>query len=192
MPSIPALPPMAPSFAERLNADSDRPQTAPIMRPAALSVRSRKCSDASSLSTEMVAPPTRQEMLPPPPLPLVFRPPLRKKKSFSRVSTWLFPNQDHNNNTGFDSVTNKPQPVKGGEGFYQCVATGQPAGQNSCDSLETLSNWDSEDELRTAPSSWSPDSTPLPKQDGLPSSRRCIGFEKKDAGLESGHSKGEI
>lgn len=43
-----------------------------------------------------------------PPLPLILRPPLRKKKSFSRVSDWLFP-ADMDKNT-----TNHPPTTGGG------------------------------------------------------------------------------
>lgn len=74
---------------------------------------------------------------PPPPLPLVLRPPLRKKKSFSRVSSWLnfqpvvpgssgisILEQQHQRTGsagGAGSITNAPRPLSGDEGFYQIV-----------------------------------------------------------------------
>ncbi|KAJ4400896.1 hypothetical protein N0V85_005644 [Neurospora sp. IMI 360204] len=81
-----------------------------------------------------------------PPLPLVLRPPLRKKKSFSRVSNWLFPGggcstvSDHSSSSSTDtyhshskrqdsiskdSITNVPRPIKENEGYYQCFSPSQ-------------------------------------------------------------------
>lgn len=78
-----------------------------------------------------------------PPLPLILRPPLRKKKSFSRVSDWLFPadmeQQQHQNpattspggaispfavhrrHLSMDSITNAPRALTDKEGFYQTL-----------------------------------------------------------------------
>lgn len=70
-----------------------------------------------------------------PPLPLILRPPLRKKKSFSRVSDWLFPagvvdketappgttNNHHRRNVSLDSVTNTPRALTDRDGFYQTL-----------------------------------------------------------------------
>lgn len=104
MPSIPALPPVAPSFAERLNTESDRPRTAPhYPKQAVFPVQVRH---------EVV------EAMPPPPLPLILRPPLRKKKSFSRVSSWL---SSHKRQVSMGSITNEPLPLKDSDGFYQCA-----------------------------------------------------------------------
>jgi hypothetical protein len=102
-----------------------------------------------------------------PPLPLVLRPPLRKKKSFSRVSNWLFNPEDgqqqqqQQHNHGLESTgssptyftatgtitttptaTFTPRPLKEGDGFYQCVA---PPGGMPRTSMETASSvytWD--------------------------------------------------
>ncbi|KAK1778554.1 hypothetical protein QBC45DRAFT_159522 [Copromyces sp. CBS 386.78] len=81
-----------------------------------------------------------------PPLPLVLRPPLRKKKSFSRVSNWLFPgigsgsdsnssptdtyhshsySKRHEHSISKDSITNAPRPIKENEGYYQCFSPSQ-------------------------------------------------------------------
>jgi len=74
-----------------------------------------------------------------PPLPLILRPPLRKKKSFSRVSNWLFPGNVSDSNISSptdtyrstkrredsiskDSITNVPRPIKENEGYYQCFS----------------------------------------------------------------------
>jgi hypothetical protein len=175
MPSIPALPLAAPSFSQRLNSDIERPQTAPIRSPLPAQGAPMPSGTAGrSLSTK------REERPLPPPLPLVLRPPLRKKKSFSRVSTWLFPGSEHSRDLSLDSVTNLPRPVKGREGFYQCVATnGRPA-QWSASSLNTVSSWASDDkDLPSAPTAWSPESTPSRRWDGVPL-ERCATFGSND------------
>jgi hypothetical protein len=94
-----------------------------------------------------------------PPLPLVLRPPLRKKKSFSRVSSWLFPGseglhhhngslghhqqqQQHGREMSFESVTNVPRPVTGRDGFYQTFAAPAIRDEDKR-SLSSLSTWDS-------------------------------------------------
>lgn len=88
-----------------------------------------------------------------PPLPLVLRPPLRKKKSFSRVSNWLFPGNNgsvsdnysnssptdtyhsnsyskrHEHSISKDSITNVPRPIKENEGYYQCFSPSQGSNQ---------------------------------------------------------------
>lgn len=81
-----------------------------------------------------------------PPLPLILRPPLRKKKSFSRVSNWLFPaagveqeaddeegdhdyspttsvrgRPHHRRDVSSDSVTNAPRALTDKEGYYQTL-----------------------------------------------------------------------
>jgi hypothetical protein len=175
MPSIPALPPAAPSFAQRLNSDIERPLTAPIRSPLPAHGGPMPSGTAGrSLSMK------REERPLPPPLPLVLRPPLRKKKSFSRVSTWLFPGSEHSRDLSLDSVTNLPRPVKGREGFYQCVAAdGRPA-QWSASSLNTVSTWASDDkDLPSAPTAWSPESTPTRRWDGVPLGR-CATFGSND------------
>ena len=131
MPDIPALPPDAPSFSERLS--SDRPRTAPPKTQAqAPSQASPRGGPYEANSSRKVG-----GRVPPPPLPLRLRPPLRKKKSFSRVSSWLFlPNNGdhqhlhhphpHNRDISLDSITNLPRPVTGADGFYQVAPA--PAG----------------------------------------------------------------
>lgn len=165
MPSIPALPPAAPSFAQRLNSEVGRPRTAPIRAP--LPGPPRRIRTPEEVSAAFRAPPRiRNDDRPlPPPLPLVLRPPLRKKKSFSRVSNWLFPGPEHNRDLSVDSVTNLPRPIKGNEGFYQCVSQDEaPGRRRSVDSIDTFSTWESDDE-RTAPTAYSPGSTPATKQE---------------------------
>ncbi|KAF4466186.1 hypothetical protein FALBO_6967 [Fusarium albosuccineum] len=173
MPSIPALPPAAPSFAQRLNADIDRPHTAPIRTPPHTPVRvalnpPRRARTPGEPSTPTGTPPRvrRNDVPLPPPLPLVLRPPLRKKKSFSRVSSWLFPGaQQHSRNLSFDSVTNAPRPIKGNEGFYQVSLGGTSERRRSTDSVDTISTWESDDEDRTVPTTCSLGSTPAMPQD---------------------------
>lgn len=246
MPSIPALPAAAPSFAERLSTEG-RPRTAPSRisnnawdspsppppppppsqdKPLALAaaafgshptqpqlLQQRRRSPGGSRSgrsgENSISSSPRQQFNDgtggssssssrplAPPLPLVLRPPLRKKKSFSRVSSWLFPNigggssssgnadddqtqqqqQQHRRDISLDSITNKPKPVRGGEGFYQCVAPPR----TSMDTLESASSstWETRDEddededddddddefskTHTVPTTtWSPGSSPV-------------------------------
>lgn len=161
MPSIPALPPAAPSFAERLK-DDDRPQTAPIKTPLRIPHRSKTFNEASSTFNTPTSASSSNIPLPPP-LPLVLRPPLRKKKSFSRVSNWLSMSQSHSREISLESVTNQPRPVKGTEGFYQCVPAGQSSERRSFGSVGSVSTWDTDEEDRTVPTTWSPGSTPITK-----------------------------
>ncbi|KAF5693846.1 hypothetical protein FDENT_1684 [Fusarium denticulatum] len=172
MPSIPALPPAAPSFAQRLNSDViERPQTAPIRSPRTPvrtpitpPRRSRTPGEKRSPSTPPSRP-RRGDMPPPPPLPLVLRPPLRKKKSFSRVSSWLFPGSQHNRNMSFDSVTNAPRPIRGNQGFYQVSLGEASEHRRSTESIDTTSTWESDDENRTVPTTCSVGSTAAVSQD---------------------------
>ncbi|KAI1769482.1 hypothetical protein GGR53DRAFT_1368 [Hypoxylon sp. FL1150] len=140
MPDIPALPPNAPSFSERLS--SDRPQTAPS-QPSRMPYKAN-----SSRKVEGRAPP--------PPLPLRLRPPLRKKKSFSRVSTWLFPGEEQSRDISLESLTTAPRPVTNADGFYQ-VADSEAKERCSLDTLSS-SDWTVEEE-QTVPTSLSPSST---------------------------------
>ncbi|CAM1511150.1 Fc.00g086630.m01.CDS01 [Cosmosporella sp. VM-42] len=176
MPSIPALPPAAPSFAERLNSDIVRPHTAPIKSPRS---GPHRVKTPEEVSAAFKTPPRirKDDRPPPPPLPLVLRPPLRKKKSFSRVSSWLFPGSEHNRDLSLDSVTNLPRPVKGSEGFYQ-VSQGEASGRRSADSVDTISTWET-DEDRTVPTTHSPGSTPAMKQEEPLMSRTAI-FGRND------------
>ncbi len=145
MPDIPALPPDAPSFSERLS--TDRPRTAPPRTPTRVAYQAN-----SSRKVE--------GRVPPPPLPLRLRPPLRKKKSFSRVSTWLFPGGEHKRDISLDSITNLPKPVTGAEGFYQ-VAQPSPSRRSSFETVPTVSDWSAEEQ--TIPTSWSPSSNETSK-----------------------------
>ncbi|KAI0022663.1 hypothetical protein F4780DRAFT_160430 [Xylariomycetidae sp. FL0641] len=159
MPEIPALPPNAPSFSERLS--NDRPRTAPSrgsVRGLYLANSSRKMMDYPPLA---------------PPLPLRLHPPLRKKKSFSRVSSWLLQAGEHKRHISLDSLTNAPKPVTGSEGFYQ-IAVPEPEHRSSFDSISTLSDWTAEEEQQTAPTSLSPSSN-TPRFAMMEAPRRAIG-----------------
>lgn len=169
MPSIPAVPAVAPSFAERLSTES-RPQTAPT-QPIQILKRQTPFAEASARFNNSSPRQERDGLDRPlaPPLPLVLRPPLRKKKSFSRVSSWLFPGAEQiQRDMGLDSVTNLPKPINEGEGFYQTMA---PAGRNSLDTVTTASSsWETEEEgqSQTVPTTWSPGSSPMVTQDLTP------------------------
>lgn len=168
MPAIPAVPAEAPSFAERLSTEC-RPQTAPT-QPIQIPKRQTPFAEASARFNSSSPRQERDGLHRPlaPPLPLVLRPPLRKKKSFSRVSSWLFPGAEQaQRHMGLDSITNLPMPINAGEGFYQTVA---PAGRNSVDTATTASSsWETEEEgqSQTVPT-WSPGSSPMVTQDPTP------------------------
>lgn len=153
MPSIPALPPAAPSFAERL----ERPKTAPMHShldawktgavPAAILIDPASPLQPKSPESDILAPP----------LPLILRPPLRKKKSFSRVSSWLGSN-GHKRQFSVNSITNEPIPLKGSAGFYQCAPVFDTNFRNSFESYASGST----------SSSFSVDTTPVSRPgDGL-------------------------
>lgn len=178
MPSIPALPPSAPSFAERLNADLDRPRTASMKAPACVSISPRTSRDPSPALQHSPPALSVERWPPPPPLPLILRPPLRKKKSFSRVSTWLFPEPEHGSDMGLESITNQPRPVRCNGSFYQCVTPGSDLDRQSIGSFDTASTWDTDDGNRTVPTTWSPESTPAVKTLEKPSIDRTATFGK--------------
>lgn len=143
------MPDMRTSDLERMPLPI-RPRTAPTIH---IPLRSKSFVEAASSFS--VAPPP-----PPPPLPLVLpRPPLRKKKSFSRVSNWLFPSTDHSRNISLDSITNHPKPVTSRDGFYQCIDLQPTAPASSALSTSSLSSGRSDSgDLRTE--TWTPDSSP--------------------------------
>jgi hypothetical protein len=171
MPSIPALPDAGPSFAERSSSDG-RPHTAPSQgvngTTNAPNMPSRDLATAafsshppfSRTQQDSSSPITRNfryddsylERPLAPPLPLVLRPPLRKKKSFSRVSNWLFPaggddgDIPHRRDLSVNSITNAPRPIRGGEGFYQSVAPPRRSADSDSSSLRTWETTTSEEE----------------------------------------------
>ncbi|KAL2148516.1 hypothetical protein VTH82DRAFT_2070 [Thermothelomyces myriococcoides] len=232
MPSIPALPAAAPSFAERLSND-DRPRTAPsrshsttpfegtpeltvsaqssppqrynrftIQNQNRYGSPSTSSSDGRSTADIPLAPP----------LPLVLRPPLRKKKSFSRVSNWLFDPEDGASPTVSATAaavhtTTSPRPVKESDGFYQCVAPPEGLPRTSMDTSSSVYTWetggnsDSDDDAAdagtktlpttaTTATTWSPDQTP--KQGWSSSTRHTTpvlgGPERPAFGFERGAS----
>lgn len=170
MPAIPAFPPTAPSFAERLTsstANLDRPNTAPMRSPQYYNESPAPAIPSPAIYSPSRRTPTRitvDDRPLQPPLPLVLRPPLRKKKSFSRVSTWLFPAGEQVP-VDFTSITNRPRPVRGDEGFYQCVVSPSSSSpRRDSASSQSASSWETEDDdERTMPTTWSPGSSPAPK-----------------------------
>lgn len=164
MPSIPALPAAAPSFAERLSTEG-RPQTAPA-QPIHIPRRETSFAEASAAFGSAYRQ-VRDDLDRPlaPPLPLVLRPPLRKKKSFSRVSNWLFPGAEADRrDISLDPITNLPRPLNGREGYYQCVS---PEGRTSVDTATTVSTWETGEEGQTVPTTLSPGSSPVVAQGTL-------------------------
>lgn len=173
------LPTPPTSFANRVasspspSSSEARPKTAPS-KAFQIPVRAKSFSEASAaFNTPPI--PAQDHPLPPPPLPLILRagvrPPLRKKKSFSRVSNWLFTDKDHSRNTSLESLTNAPQPTTAKDGFYQCmtVAHAERVSFDSDIDLEdgTLSTLPTPYEEETSgseqpspPTTWSPQSTP--------------------------------
>lgn len=190
MPSIPAMPAAAPSFAERLSTDG-RPQTEPS-QPIHIPRRQKSFAEAVARFHEAKLhsrqPSDEQERPLAPPLPLVLRPPLRKKKSFSRVSSWLFPTGEEPEGINMDTVTNLPRPVTDKEGFYQCVAPERL----SMDSLMTeSSHWETEGEdeekSATIPTTWSPGSSPVVAQETPTSMRPRIDIRMGTFGKSGGY-----
>ncbi|KAK3905549.1 hypothetical protein C8A05DRAFT_12647 [Staphylotrichum tortipilum] len=193
MPSIPALPAAAPSFAERLSVDDHtRTASASPSSPSHMSVQEKTLSLAAAAAAHSrphtppsATSPTADSFDRPlaPPLPLVLRPPLRKKKSFSRVSSWLFhpDEQQHQHHFPTNSMaspsspvplatTNTPRPIKESDGFYQCVAPPEGLPRTSMETSSSVYTWgtgegddDEEDgESKTVPTTaaWSPEQTP--------------------------------
>jgi len=165
MPSIPALPAAAPSFAERLSTERAAPPERADTPPRESAARAPPSRSSPRINGRRVDVPLA------PPLPLVLRPPLRKKKSFSRVSNWLFPGEEvqHQRDISLGSITNAPKPVTGKEGFYQCAAPPAAEDRKSFDTISTMSTWTTEEDP-TVPTTWSPGSSPVAKQDTSASS----------------------
>lgn len=191
MPSIPALPAAAPSFAERLSVD-DRPRTAPShMGGMTVQEKTLELATAAFRSQPPQTPHTyspsdrthfdeQDDLDRPlaPPLPLILRPPLRKKKSFSRVSSWLFNPDGQQQNphghghdeestdssptyftangtvvTAAATATTNPRPLKESDGFYQCVAPPEGLPRTSMETSSSVYTWETNEdgEARTLP-----------------------------------------
>ncbi|KAK4221739.1 hypothetical protein QBC38DRAFT_117567 [Podospora fimiseda] len=191
MPSIPALPAAAPSFAERLSVD--RPTTAPARVVSTLPSRdnTRELAQAAFHSHPPYSPSRydddeEADLDRPlaPPLPLILRPPLRKKKSFSRVSSWLFYPEGNGNGlpkveespstvTTATFITTSPRPIKETDGFYQCVAPPEGLPRTSMETSSSVYTFetteDGEDGAKTAPTTaYTPGSSPRVKQSQTP------------------------
>ena len=153
------MPLVQPTFAERvvLPLADQRPKTAPS-KTVHIPTRLKSFTEASAAFNSNPPPRFERELPLPPPLPLVLQPhpPLRKKKSFSRVSNWLFPDA-HSRSASFDSVTNTPKPVTSRDGFYQCIELKNTV---STVSVSTVSTMESELDAPTIPTTWSPHSSP--------------------------------
>ncbi|APA06189.1 hypothetical protein sscle_01g009590 [Sclerotinia sclerotiorum 1980 UF-70] len=123
MPAITDLP---------LHNTNRRPQTAPS-RPRRL----------KSIDSSLRAPKLLKERPLPPPLPLVLQTPqvAARSKSLSRVSSWLFPSeQHHSRHMSLDSVTNTPKPVTSRQGFYQCIEVKEVDNPLSVSSVSSIAS----------------------------------------------------
>ncbi|KAL1838240.1 hypothetical protein VTJ49DRAFT_2874 [Mycothermus thermophilus] len=220
MPSIPAVPAAAPSFAERLG--TERPRTAPSRSRSApepdtiqelpelanTEVQPRTFTSPHVIYASPVsyAPPhvspsaTNLELPLAPPLPLVLRPPLRKKKSFSRVSSWLFHPDETVSSSHLSmtatAVTTSPRPIKEADGFYQCLAPPEGLPRTSMDTSSSVYTWgthetdeDADTESKTVPTTtaWSPEQTP---KQGSRHTTPSIGADK--TGLEKEVAVGQV
>ena len=169
VPSIPALPAAAPSFAARLSTESHCRSMTGLSQPALRSTHLRERPFASGPISNDVSPTSQfgsdelMDMPLAPPLPLVFRPPLRKKKSFSRVSNWLFPAGAEPTEYGSGSITNAPRPVTEKDGFY--VPMG--GARMSIDTVSSASTWESGEGQTVPTTTWSPGSSPAVHQDSM-------------------------
>ncbi|KAI9645372.1 hypothetical protein NHQ30_006110 [Ciborinia camelliae] len=110
-------------FTEPMPAITELPTHHSERRPQTAPSRSRHLK---SIDSSLRAPKLLKERPLPPPLPLVLQTPQvpARRKSMSRVASWLFPSsseQQHSRHISLDSVTNTPKPVTSREGFYQCV-----------------------------------------------------------------------
>lgn len=174
MPSIPALPPAAPSFAERLNSEIGRPHTAPIKTPPQTPTKMsfhhpRRSRTPGAVSARPHTPPPRprrdDDRPPPPPIPSVLRPPLRKKKSFSHVSSWLFPDNEAEQSLSMNPNANRATTNKGLDPSTSLDEVTDESRQPKSDSVDTVTTWESEDEEPTVPTTCSMGSTPAISQD---------------------------
>lgn len=139
MPDIPAMPPNAPSFSERLSYD--RPRTAPP-KTSSSSPQFILPVAGTDFNFKPESPRRRpvEEQQMRPPLPLQYRPPLRKKKSFSRVTDWIG-RQERPNRAGSEPITNSPLPVQPNKGHYEVVAANDWSRGSS---YATFSEWSSD------------------------------------------------
>ncbi|TAQ90239.1 hypothetical protein B7494_g1408 [Chlorociboria aeruginascens] len=175
-------PPLNPSFTQRMSSSvaDQRPKTAPsqtVYIPARLTPFNQATATFNKPPLPLKE---RSFAAPPPPLPLVLTAPpqsLRKKKSFSRVSSWLFPSpmsassspQDHTRTLSMDSITNAPKNITSREGFYQCIdlnshtPTHRRSGDSFVSTVSSLSHNDDVDsklDAQTLVGTWTPNSSP--------------------------------
>lgn len=180
MPSIPATPAAAPSFAQRLSLD--RPHTAPqkavaievstITAPPAFDISQLSMTQARFISQsthELLGRPIGHS------LPLVFRPPLRKKKSFTNISTWLSPNdsgeQDRDRGSSFESATNERTLTMENNDYYTYVAA-PPARRASIVTVSSMSSWSAEEEQSYATTLSPPSTSPVRSRPGASTTPR--------------------
>lgn len=167
-PPVPALPPAASSFSRRLKTELQIQTSEPNCSasttdsgrsPVEKSGSVANASAASRPGSGKLSSSSAQKMT------IASPPPLRKKKSFSRVSSWLFPGPEENSGESMDEGGKLSRSMKRKQELYHCTAasSGSP-GRQSCDSSASVSTWTTDDGEDTAPTAWSPDSTPVSKQ----------------------------
>jgi hypothetical protein len=184
------MPPPKPSFMERVaSSEGQRPGTASsriLTIPSVL-------KPVDEETTPVPSPRIDDSFVPPPPLPLVLQapphPPLRKKKSFARVSHWLFPAPSADQtprNLSLESVTNTPKAITSRDGFYQCVELRQQQpDRSSFTSVTTVSSIESELDDPCAPTTAA---TPASSPGGCKRDEatiRTLSFDYSERGGES-------
>ncbi|ESZ98697.1 hypothetical protein SBOR_0935 [Sclerotinia borealis F-4128] len=110
-------------FTEPMPAITELPHHHPDRRSQTAPSRPRRLK---SIDSSLRAPKLLKERPLPPPLPLVLQTPqlTTRRKSMSRVSSWLFTSDSerhHSRHMSLDFVTNTPKPMTSREGFYQCI-----------------------------------------------------------------------
>ncbi|KAL1896934.1 hypothetical protein Cpir12675_002582 [Ceratocystis pirilliformis] len=150
--SVPTLSASVDSFAHRVHGTINEQLPMRRFSPSPLMSNSLPSSPAThSVKSRVISHSTTAIDTITPPLPLVLRPPLRKKRAFSRVSSWLLLKQEpwrqHHRDMSLDSVTNSPRPITDRDGFYQCF-TPPLLKDESLDgeSIESVLDWDSGDD----------------------------------------------
>ncbi|KJZ78070.1 hypothetical protein HIM_02707 [Hirsutella minnesotensis 3608] len=139
MPSIPALPPMAPSFADRLKFESQRPREVVIRSLSPGASEPVSPDDACGISPSPGRLP-QDGLRMAPPLPFTSRPPLRKKKSFTQASRRDFSICDGSNGrNGTKDATYASEPGHTGGWVPERTAGMVARKQPSYDSFDSVS-----------------------------------------------------
>lgn len=172
-----ARPPGTQSFAERAKSDVERPHTTSTKAESCPLASEPRPSDDGGVSTATAAGMgVGRDGRPPPTWPPPLGPRPLRKKSFARVSNWLFPGSGAEQSGGLslDFVARTPRQSQG-------RAATEPRGRASCDSLGSCSGWETDDEQCTVPTTWSPGSSSAARQDEAPAMERSATFGKDES-----------